>query len=247
MKKNMIALLFSSALVACGGSNSSSSTPQNPGAGVDLDVRTYNFVYQGGAITDTVVNGIYEQFQSGLSTTTLHSNAIYGSSSENIIVQAVSHGFGELNVSFELRDGNTNDLLVAEQESIDSDELEHLVFVYGDTTLSSPEYELKVIDRPIAQPTATSAPVYVINLLSQDDVNVFIDNALFQSALKNIDLSNKYDVDLSSPLSQVSIKLLNNTEVASCDVSSENFAGKQSLLIFAKNVSGSEGCYITTY
>lgn len=247
MKKNIIALLLSSALVACGGSDGGSSTPQNPDTGLDVDVRTYNFVYQGGAITDTVVSGIYEQFQSGQSTTTLHSNTIYGSSSENIIVQAVADSSGDVNVSFELRDGNTNSLLAAEQESIDSGELEQLVFAYGDTTLSSPEYELEVINRPKDQPTATSAPMYVINLLGQDDVNVFIDDAPFQSALESIALSNKYDVNLSSPLSKVSIKLLNNTELASCDVSGEDFAGKQSLLIFAKNASGSEACYITTY
>ncbi|WP_068544602.1 hypothetical protein [Thalassotalea crassostreae] len=248
MKKHIALLLIFGALTACGGGGGGGSTPTPPAdTGVDIDVRTFNFVYQGGTTSDIIVNAIYDKFQSGQSTTTLHSNAVYGGIVENIIVSAIKDTSGKLNVSFELRNANTDALLAAEQESISSDELEQLVFAVGDSTLTSPEYEVEVFDRPLDQPSATSAPLYVINLFGKEDVNIFIDDALFQGALEAIELSNKYDVDLKSPLSKVSLEALNGTEIATCNVSNENFDDRQSLIIFAKNTSNSPACFITTY
>ena len=244
--KNIYILLLSSALFACGGGGDSSPPPIQDNS-VDINVRTYSFVYQGGLTSDVVVNGIYEKFESGQSITTLHNNNIYGSISTNVISKAVKNNSNEVNVGFELRDGNSNTLLAEEQKNIDIEKPEQLVFTYGDNTLSTPVYEFEILDKPIDQPSSTTAPLYLINLLNQGDVNVFIDDILFQSTLENMVLSDMYEVNLSSPLSKVSIELLNGTELINCDVSGESFAGKNSLYIFAKSVSGTAGCYITIY
>ncbi|GAM60370.1 hypothetical protein JCM19232_703 [Vibrio ishigakensis] len=248
MKLKLCACLLPLLLTACGGdSNSSGGGGNETDQGTDLSIKTYNFVYQGGAVSDVVVNGLYEQLASGEVTRVLNDNAVYGGATTTTLVQALKNSSGEFAVTFELRDANSNDLLERELETIDDDDTSQLLFAVGDTSLSSSDFELEAFDTPTDVATSTSVPVYLINLLGQEAVNVFVDQTLFQSGLEPIDLSNKLDVQLASPISDISLELANSTSVATCNVSNTDWDDKQWLIVFAKSPSGNPTCYLTEY
>lgn len=250
MKYHSIVALISIMLIACGGSGSGGnggggSTP--PPSTIDLNVRAYNFIYQGSINSDVTISGKYEQLASGVVSKVLHDNATYASIVGGTLVQALKNDSGDVDVTFELRDGNSTNLLASQIEKISSDAPTQLVFAVGDTTQSSPEYELEVINSPTTKATATTAPLYIINLLGSNSVNVYIDDTLFESNLEKVTLSKEHTVNLAAPLTKITLNKLDSTEVAVCNLASESFDGKQTLIVFAKSIAGSASCYITEY
>ncbi|MCS0038317.1 hypothetical protein NB607_15210 [Vibrio alginolyticus] len=235
-------LLAPALLTAC----SLDSPSQSTGDSSNISIVTYNFLYTGGSESSITMNAIYDRPHVGEITTVLHDTLVYGASHQ-ITLKQVSNSYGYSNIKFELRDTNSNLPLASEQKTIFSHQTEKIVIAYTDITESSPEYAFAFINKPSSRPNLISSPLYIINLLGEGDANIFIDNMLFQSYFSKFNLSNQYSVALSSPLSEVSIKNLNNINLATCDLSNTSFNGKQSLIIFARKSSGSSGCYLYQY